>query len=143
MAGYADDYSMSMNALTAYDDGLVPLSKLPKIKGVTSANIRAIVPAEEWHHTSARYNRTKFYCPTCVGFAFDLTDGCDEHRPDVDRDRGWAARLIEQNRDKLTELLAQPEPTDKLERADWNYATYALATAIGDPIPARLTIESE
>lgn len=71
MGGY-DGYSMSNRARAAYDDGLVPLSKitaatladagLPISARAFRALIRGgwITPAE-WHHTSKQYNRTHFY----------------------------------------------------------------------------------
>ena len=72
MSGYADDYSMSNNALYAYDAGLKPLSKITasdlKNAGITITLKQfkelckegALRPSE-WHHTSSRYNRTDFY----------------------------------------------------------------------------------
>ena len=72
MSGYADDYSMSNNALSAYESGLLPLSKITaralKNAGITISLKQfkelcregALRPAE-WHHTSSRYNRTNFY----------------------------------------------------------------------------------
>ena len=72
MSGYADDYSMSNNAIFAYESGLLPLSKITaralKNAGITISLKQfkelcregALRPAE-WHHTSSRYNRTNFY----------------------------------------------------------------------------------
>lgn len=80
MAGYADDWSMSNNAIDAYDRGLRPRSKWSK------ADILNALPAEactylklneypleflreyflypeEWHHTSKLYNKTEFFRP--------------------------------------------------------------------------------
>lgn len=80
MAGYADDWSMSNNAINAYDRGLRPRSKWSKadILNAIPANARAYLQldgypleflreyflvAEEWHHTSKLYNKTEFYRP--------------------------------------------------------------------------------
>ncbi len=62
MAGY-DGYSMSWNAVYAYDDGLLPASKLAKKLGVSSRAVKKYLKPVEWHHTSAAYNRTYFYDP--------------------------------------------------------------------------------
>jgi len=69
MAGYADDFSMSNNALHAYDRGLLPASK---IKGVPAALIDAHCRYEEWHHSSKHFNRVKFYDPGRVRATFGL-----------------------------------------------------------------------
>lgn len=80
MAGYADDFSMSNNAIDAYDRGLRPRSKWSKadILNALPANARAYLQLdgypleflreyflvdEEWHHTSKLYNKTEFYRP--------------------------------------------------------------------------------
>lgn len=80
MAGYADDFSMSNNAIDAYGRGLRPRSKWSKadILNALPANARAYLQldgypleflreyflvAEEWHHTSKLYNKTEFYRP--------------------------------------------------------------------------------
>jgi hypothetical protein len=65
MAGY-DGYSMSWNAVYAYDDGLLPASKLAKKLGVSTRAIKKHLQPVEWHHTSAAYNRTYFYNPDGV-----------------------------------------------------------------------------
>lgn len=58
MAGY-NGFSMSNNAVQAYDDGLVPLSKLPR--KFQAACRHGLIRYAEAHHTSKRYNLTKFY----------------------------------------------------------------------------------
>ena len=80
MAGYADDWSMSNNALDAYARGLRPRSKWTKadILDALPADARAYLKLdqypleflreyflypEEWHHTSKLYNETEFYRP--------------------------------------------------------------------------------
>lgn len=81
MAGYADDFSMSNNAIDAYDRGLRPRSKWSKadILDALSAEARTylkldeypleflreyFLEVEEWHHTSKHYNRTDFCRPS-------------------------------------------------------------------------------
>jgi len=65
MAGY-HNYSMSNNAVTAYDSGECPISKLPDALGVSMNLIkRAIaelnIRRSSYHHTSKFYNATDFY----------------------------------------------------------------------------------
>jgi len=74
MAGY-NGYSMSNNAVAAYDAGLLPASK---IKQVPAILIERFVPAAEWHHSSKSYNRVKFYDPTQVLATFGQIESCDE-----------------------------------------------------------------
>lgn len=74
MAGY-DGYSMSNNAVAAYDEGLLPASK---IKQVPTALIEQFVRYSEWHHSSKNYNRVKFYDPTLVLATFGLVAADDE-----------------------------------------------------------------
>ena len=76
MAGYADDWSMSNNALDAYARGLRPRSKWTKadILDALPADARAylkldeypleflreyFLEVEEWHHTSKHYIRAR------------------------------------------------------------------------------------
>lgn len=80
MTGYADDWSMSNNAVAAYERGLRPHSKWNKrdILDALPADKRAALHLdsypfaflrehflswEEWHHTSKQYNQTDFYLP--------------------------------------------------------------------------------
>lgn len=84
MAGYYN-YSMSNNAVDAYGEGKMPLSKWTKtaileqctellandersaekmqlLKNCTLAQLKAhILTCTEWHHTSKHYNATDFY----------------------------------------------------------------------------------
>ncbi len=74
MAGYYN-YSMSNNAVWAYENGEMPLSKWNKaaileacgdkaemLKPLTVAELRAeFLINSSWHHTSKHYNRTDFY----------------------------------------------------------------------------------
>lgn len=74
MAGY-NGYSMSNNAVAAYDSGLVPFSKLPaQIKKIGVANLKQFIKPSEWHHTSARYNCTYFYNPAEVLATFGIAE---------------------------------------------------------------------
>ena len=59
MAGYCD-YSMSNNAINAYNEGRMPASRLARVMGITAADVREAAPAE-WHHTSKEFNCTNFY----------------------------------------------------------------------------------
>ena len=54
-------FSMSERAAGAYDNGMLPAGKLAKKLGVSAAAVKAVLPEQEWHHTSSRYNRTGFY----------------------------------------------------------------------------------
>lgn len=103
MAGYADDWSMSNNAINAYDRGLRPRSKWSKadILNALPANARAYLQldgypleflreyflvAEEWHHTSKLYNKTEFFRP-------GIDDWIDDTPEDVqDLYRVWLQR---------------------------------------------------
>ena len=74
MSGYYG-YSMSNNAMAAYEAGLKPVSKWTRaelleacgdkselVKPLTVAELRAVLLYRaEWHHTSSHYNRTDFY----------------------------------------------------------------------------------
>ena len=103
MAGYADDWSMSNNALDAYARGLRPRSKWTKadILDALPADARAYLKldeypleflreyflvAEEWHHTSKLYNKTEFFRP-------GIDDWIDDTPEDVqDLYRVWLQR---------------------------------------------------
>lgn len=80
MAGY-NGYSMSNNAVHAYNNGEKPLSKWTKpeilselsamdyrsdlVKSLTAAELKALfLRRSSWHHTSSHYNRTDFYSVT-------------------------------------------------------------------------------
>lgn len=63
--GYDWSCGMSVNAVDAYDRGLLPASKIARKigRGVTAADVAAVLNPAEWHHTSARFNKTNFYKP--------------------------------------------------------------------------------
>lgn len=60
-AGYADDFSKSINALNAEAGGLYPASVLGKKLGVNPKAIRALMFPSEWHHSSKFYNPVDYY----------------------------------------------------------------------------------
>ena len=68
MAGYAG-YSMSNNAVDAYDRGLKPMSKITKDDLPADISVaffrflvrEGFVGGSEWHHTSKKFNRTDFF----------------------------------------------------------------------------------
>lgn len=93
MAGYYG-WSMSNNAVTAYDDGEKPLSKwtradildaieeqgitlkcsVEKLRKIPVKVLRkACLTYSSWHHTSSHYNKTYFYSLD-VGKVTNLTD---------------------------------------------------------------------
>lgn len=65
MAGY-NGYSKSNNAIDAEKRGLFPASRLARELGVKTAAIQALIDAEEWHHTSKKYNETNYYNGSCL-----------------------------------------------------------------------------
>ena len=67
--GY-NGYSMSERAVQAYTSGLVPASKT----GVPAKLVEQYCRYSEWHHTSGRYNKTKFYDRHHVRVIFDLDE---------------------------------------------------------------------
>ena len=78
MAGY-NNFSMSNNAVAAYDRGLCPASK---IKGVPAHLVGMYCTASEWHHSSKQYNKVDFFDPAKVRAIFGL---------EVDPDGNWDA----------------------------------------------------
>jgi hypothetical protein len=62
MAGY-DGFSMSNNAVDAYESGRMPASKIAKKigRGATARGVAAVLQTAEWHHTSSWFTETKFY----------------------------------------------------------------------------------
>lgn len=75
MAGYAG-YSMSNNAVAAYEEGMKPISKIKKadlpdgmtVKFFKFLVSKGLITASEWHHTSKHYNRTEFFDPTEIAY---------------------------------------------------------------------------
>ena len=79
MSGY-NGFSMSNNAVAAYDDGLLPASK---IKAVTPILIERFCRYAEWHHSSKAFNRVKFYDPDYVLATFGLIPSDDHDANDA------------------------------------------------------------
>jgi hypothetical protein len=98
MAGY-NGFSMSNNAVAAYNDGLVPASK---VSGVPAALVKAHCRPTEWHHSSKNFNRVNFYDPTEVRAIFGL-----EAHEDYEADPRAVAALAEHKAGakKSTEVL--------------------------------------
>ncbi len=71
MSGYYG-YSMSNNAISAYDAGFVPASKIGH--GIPASLIEKYCRYEEWHHTSKEYNITNFYNPVKVLATFGIIE---------------------------------------------------------------------
>ena len=87
MAGYQQDFSMSNNAIAAYNNGLLPASK---IKGIPAALINQYCRYEEWHHSSKAFNKVKFYDEALVRATFGLAE-YEDHEPDADAIAALAA----------------------------------------------------
>ncbi len=87
MAGY-NGFSMSNNAVEAYNNGLVPASK---IKGMPAVLVTEWCEAGEWHHTSKHYNRTNFYDAATARMTFGLDpQNGDVPSDHVDDAKTWA-----------------------------------------------------
>lgn len=89
MAGY-NGYSMSNNAVQAYQNGEMPYSKwtkaeiictlaemdrvlADKAKTLTTSELKALfLRRSSWHHTSSHYNRTDFYSVCLAADASDI-----------------------------------------------------------------------
>jgi hypothetical protein len=74
MSGYSE-FSMSNNAVAAYENGLLPASQ---IGGVPAALVKQFCRYSEWHHCSCRFNEVLFYDPAYVRATFGL-ETSDEH----------------------------------------------------------------
>lgn len=94
MAGYRG-YSMSNNAVSAYDDGEKPISKWSESDvisaiadelGVNESDIKLKYPYRyylkktSWHHTSSKYNKTDFYSVSFDDEDIILTDTAEMNR---------------------------------------------------------------
>jgi hypothetical protein len=58
MAGY-DGFSMSINAVDAYERGLRPASQVDS--RLSARLVEKFCTAAEWHHSSKNFNRVNFY----------------------------------------------------------------------------------
>lgn len=94
MAGYRG-YSMSNNAVSAYDDGEKPISRWSESDvisaiadelGVNESDIKLKYPYRyylkktSWHHTSSKYNKTDFYSVSFDDEDIILTDTAEMNR---------------------------------------------------------------
>ena len=89
MSGYSN-FSMSNNAVQAYDSGLCPASK---IKGVPASLVSAHCQADEWHHSSKNFNKVDFYNPEKVRAIFGL-EVSDDYEPDAHAVAALAAHKL-------------------------------------------------
>ena len=121
MSGYNWNAGMSNCAVAAYEDGLLPASKLAaalKERGykVSTAFIRENFTANEWHHTSAKFNATDFY---------DLREVIEEIEEDPDlqaKIAEEAAKLAAARKSRET-FVADVTVTDWVEER-CNYRTF-------------------
>ena len=120
MAGYKG-YSMSNNAVEAYESGEKPMSKWTReaiigeieamtgeseeavktaLKPYTAAELRnRLLGYSSWHHTSCRYNRTNFY----------VVEDLETLQAIKDRLSG------EEEADRLARIKAEEERWDRVE----------------------------
>lgn len=89
MSGYSN-YSMSNNALLAYECGLCPASK---IKGVPASLVSIWCPSDEWHHSSKNFNKVDFYNPVKVRAIFGLEES-DDYPADAGAMQALAAHKL-------------------------------------------------
>jgi len=59
--GYDWDFGKSNNAIYAEEKGLVNVTNLAKALKINSVFLKDFATAEEWHHTSGRFNKTNYY----------------------------------------------------------------------------------
>jgi len=76
MSGYAG-YSMSNNAVAAYDDYKMPASRAKNYLGLKDLGG---ISESEWHHTSKEYNCTDFYDLRDL-ITDDILAASSRHRP--------------------------------------------------------------
>lgn len=80
MAGYNWSRGMSNNAVWAYRNGRMPISKavpvLARKAGITQKRAREVLEEVgpcEWHHTSKYFNETPFYdIESCLDYLQEL-----------------------------------------------------------------------
>ena len=139
MAGYRG-YSMSNNAVSAYDDGEKPLSRWSKSDvisaiadelGVNESDIELKYPYRyylkrtSWHHTSSKYNKTDFYSVSFDDEDIILTSAAELQSLD-----NWieeVQRFIEDNEQYYEELMAfEPVVVDEDE------SSYYVTSPIGN-----------
>lgn len=64
--GYDWSAGKSQRAVLAEHNGLMTATQLGKKFKVSAKAVRAVLCAEEWHHTSKMYNETDYYNPADV-----------------------------------------------------------------------------
>ena len=76
------DYSMSERAAAAYEEGLLPASKIHKT--LPAYLVERYCQPDSWHHTSNRFNETNFFDPKIVLRTFGLIpfSECGEEEDD-------------------------------------------------------------
>ena len=114
MAGYDWKAGKSNNAVAAEKDGLMVASKLAAVvkrhrrfRGCTAADVAAVLPASEWHHSSKFFNEVNYYDP--------------------------AVLLEEGYRRELAERIANRKRRAKLRQEAVRRGVAYLMTADGDP----------
>ena len=114
MSGY-NGYSMSNNAVMAYDNDLKPLSKWTKddiLEAIEDDEIRKLAENyslkvlkdvflyyKEWHHTSKYYNKTEFYGLRTI----DVEK--DDVKKLLDRRKEYFASLPKKKKDDSKKLV--------------------------------------
>jgi hypothetical protein len=121
MSGYDWNAGMSNCAVAAYEDGLLPASKLAaalKERGykVSTTFIRENFTPDSWHHTSAKFNETDFY---------DLREVVEEIEDDPDLQAKIAEEAARQAaaRKSRETFVADVTVTDWVENR-CNYRTF-------------------
>ena len=126
MAGFNYDRGMSNNAVSAYNSGLAPASK---IRGIPSTLIKKFCHSKEWHHTSGRFfNETDFYNADKVLATF----GKIQH-PDFKSNPKAIAAIKEYYRDARKEKGIKVHKNCHVEWLEWggtrNHPTCKTMTA--------------
>lgn len=122
MSGY-NNFSMSNNAVAAYNRGCAPASK---IKGVPTILVAIYCTRSEWHHSSKNYNKVDFYNEEEVRAAFGLETSADyEVNPEAvqalaeHKAAGAPVAVVHQNCKvnwiQWTGTLKRPKATDRIE----------------------------
>lgn len=116
MAGY-NGYSMSNNAVSAYESGEKPMSRwtkpaiieeieklidsdelpadlLEELKALKKEDLQTFLTWSSWHHTSAKYNKTDFYKvnPETILSRFGWKQAMFCNTPDGEKAGMWTDR---------------------------------------------------
>ena len=118
MAGYVG-FSKSVNAVNAEACGRMTASALAKAigGGATAAGVKAALKTNEWHHTSAKFNRTDFY-----DFEADVVNFAEEHEVDMD-----AARAALETRIRQASKTVKVETAQKVETIEGPFVVKAYS----------------